>query len=306
MRAHILLFSFPLPFPLSLSSSLPPSIPPSSLPRLALPRPSPSCTAPRSAGPSLARSLALALTLSEAVCLLLLLSRDLVPPHLFQTIPSSLLLSPHDGFSPLRVPGEMQTSFALFLARISLSLSLLRCLAPHGFRTNASFIQEGRLRIEAVDARDLHLAQLLRRLHVEQGGAADSPLRAALLSNELPDAFAVEKVLVGVLPPPTQSAPSPLSRWRLQRGRVLPLIRLSELKQIMQLIAAHSGLSPPTGPSLAPWSRMPHRLQMTRYIQSEMPPPFLHRCCLPLSLTPPRLPHILRLPISQMPAISLE
>ncbi|KAL3899070.1 MAG: hypothetical protein SGPRY_012712 [Prymnesium sp.] len=173
-------------------------------------------------------------------------------------------------------------------------------------RTNASFIQEGRLRIEAVDARDLHLAQLLRRLHVEQGGAADSPLRAALLSNELPDAFAVEKVLVGVLPPPTQSAPSPLSRWRLQRGRVLPLIRLSELKQIMQLIAAHSGLSPPTGPSLAPWSRMPHRLQMTRYIQSEMPPPFLHRCCLPLSLTPPRLPHILRLPISQMPAISLE
>ncbi|KAL1524807.1 hypothetical protein AB1Y20_019687 [Prymnesium parvum] len=90
-------------------------------------------------------------------------------------------------------------------------------------RTNAAFIAEGRLHVEAVDARDVQLRERVYQLHLLHGGAADAPLRGAVLSNELPDAFAVEKVLVGRRD----------EGVALQRAIVLPLIRQADLQPLL-------------------------------------------------------------------------
>ena len=100
--------------------------------------------------------------------------------------------------------------------------------------TNAAFIEQGRLVIEEADARSLgHLRDLLLQLRMRCGSDGASILRGAVLSNELPDAFGVEKVLLGL--------DLEHGRLRMQRARVLPLIRRSALLRIEGEIAEIAG-----------------------------------------------------------------
>ena len=86
--------------------------------------------------------------------------------------------------------------------------------------TNARFVAEGRLSVVPADARDLK-GSMMRETLLEiargaGGGRSEMPLRGAVISNELPDAFGVERVLVSEWParrasfsePPVVAPPS--------------------------------------------------------------------------------------------------
>ena len=69
--------------------------------------------------------------------------------------------------------------------------------------TNARFVAGKRLRVVPADARDLQ-GSMLRETLVEIATTIDGhcpTLRGAVISNELPDAFGVERVLIGQRPP---------------------------------------------------------------------------------------------------------
>jgi SAM-dependent MidA family methyltransferase len=132
-------------------------------------------------------------------------------------------------------------------------------------KTNQHFVDAGRLYVVPADAQDLAgcaLRQTLQAVARQRAAAAgrtsaEPPmLRGAVISNELPDAFGVEKVLVSARgpsaappAPPTATpaaaasasvaAPSggfgaAAQRLRLQRAYVLPLIRLDALRSLVE------------------------------------------------------------------------
>lgn len=126
---------------------------------------------------------------------------------------------------------------------------LLSSVDPR-LRTNSEFVAEGRLRVVELDARHLSLRTLMRRMHSDAGGLPSSPLRGAILSNELPDAFAVEKLMVSLFtPPPSIDAGLNSANVesvgrrraeavvRLHRALVLPLILTSDVARIQRRLS---------------------------------------------------------------------
>ena len=146
--------------------------------------------------------------------------------------------------------------------------------------TNERFVCESKLRVVCADARDLGGARLRQELqaaaaaHCASGGEGEvARVRGAVLSNELPDAFGVERALVGAALPRATAAEGSSAgaarpaELRLQRGRVLPLLRaclppdlpsspplplsasallLSSYRHLVPLLLPHLKRGPPT------------------------------------------------------------
>ena len=103
--------------------------------------------------------------------------------------------------------------------------------------TNARFVADSKLAVISADAREMRgeVRRLLQRRRgaaaaAGSGGVAAVGMRGAIISNELPDAFPVEKVLVGR---PACGGGGGGAALRLQRGYVLPLVRRAELERIL-------------------------------------------------------------------------
>ena len=101
--------------------------------------------------------------------------------------------------------------------------------------TNREFVDAGKLTIAEVDARG-HGSGLALRAAVWSalGAAADAERpRGVVLSNELPDAFGVEKLLVGVANGAAADAAAAAERLRVQRCVVVPLVGARRLRELL-------------------------------------------------------------------------
>ena len=123
--------------------------------------------------------------------------------------------------------------------------------------SNARFVAESKLAVVSADAREMRgeVRRLLQRggggaaaatvaggggAAAGGGGVAAVGMRGAIISNELPDAFPVEKVLLG-------RAAGGGAALRLQRGYVLPLVRRADLEQILGFCGGAPGGGAPGG-----------------------------------------------------------
>lgn len=154
-------------------------------------------------------------------------------------------------------------------------------------KTNARFIGEKRLEVRAVDAQSLRdgaLRNALQRLVAARrdplggggGSVAAAPplLRGVLLSNELPDAFAVEKVRLwrkaAAAAPREGASGQPPRALRMQRGLVLPLVQEEQLKRILVALHAAALAKPAARPA---GSRSPSARRVSFLAGCSEPPP---------------------------------
>ena len=133
----------------------------------------------------------------------------------------------------LRIRDAWPTMYAELLYVIGERSASLRDVQ---LATNARFVADSKLAVVSADAREMRgeVRRLLQRggggasaaTVAGGGGLAAVGMRGAIISNELPDAFPVEKVLVG-------RAAGGGAALRLQRGYVMPLVRRADLEQIL-------------------------------------------------------------------------
>ena len=149
----------------------------------------------------------------------------------------------------LRIRDAWPTMYAELLYVIGERSASLRDVQ---LATNARFVADSKLAVVSADAREMRgeVRRLLQRggggaaaaTVVGGGGVAAVGMRGAIISNELPDAFPVEKVLVG-----RAAGGSGGAALRLQRGYVLPLVRRADLEQILGSCRGAPGGGAPGG-----------------------------------------------------------
>ena len=130
----------------------------------------------------------------------------------------------------LRIRDEWPAMYAQLLYVIGERSASLRDVQ---LATNARFVADSKLAVVSADAREMRgeVRRLLQRggngaAAATVAGVAAVGMRGAIISNELPDAFPVEKVLVG-------RAAGGGAALRLQRGYVMPLVRRADLEHIL-------------------------------------------------------------------------
>ena len=147
----------------------------------------------------------------------------------------------------LRIRDAWPTMYAELLYVIGERSASLRDVQ---LATNARFVADSKLAVVSADAREMRgeVRRLLQRggggasaaTVAGGGGLAAVGMRGAIISNELPDAFPVEKVLVG-------RAAGGGAALRLQRGYVMPLVRRADLEQILGSCGGAPGGGAPGG-----------------------------------------------------------
>ena len=145
------------------------------------------------------------------------------------------------------LPAAFWAACRYVIAERSASLRVLQA------ETNVRFVADGKLCVVPADAQDIGgsaLRETLLAVARRGAGPALPTLRGAVISNELPDAFGVEKVLVSARPAAATSAAASRSapvaapalsggfgseaqRLRMQRAHVVPLIRLGDVRAVL-------------------------------------------------------------------------